>query len=113
MRLSQRIYRLLLKAYPGRYLRRYGEPMAQLFSDQLRDANSSGGLVRLWSRTLADVLRTSSDCVRLAYLASTTRLRDVPSALPDIRQRFLATITSRQNTSYCGCCAKMPKFAAG
>ena len=58
MRLSERIYRLLLKAYPARYLRRYEEPMAQLFSDQLRDADGSRGLVRLWSRTLADLLRT-------------------------------------------------------
>ena len=58
MRLSERIYQLLLKAYPARYLRRYEEPMAQLFSDQLRDANGSRGLVRLWSRTLADLLRT-------------------------------------------------------
>jgi hypothetical protein len=58
MRLSERIYRFLLKAYPPRYLRRYEEPMAQLFSDQLRDATSSRGLVRLWSRTLGDLLRT-------------------------------------------------------
>lgn len=59
MKLSERIYRTLLKAYPARYLRRYGEPMAQLFSDQLQSANGAGQLVSLWLRTLADILRTA------------------------------------------------------
>ena len=58
MRLSERIYGFLLKAYPKRYLRRYGEPMAQLFSDQLQRASGAGPLVRLWSRTLGDLSRT-------------------------------------------------------
>ena len=58
MRFSERIYLILLKAYPTRYLRRYEEPMAQLFSDQLRHASGAGPLVHLWLRTLADLLRT-------------------------------------------------------
>jgi hypothetical protein len=58
MRLSERIYQILLKAYPARYLRRYGEPMAQLFSDQLGRASGAGPFVSLWLRTLADLLRT-------------------------------------------------------
>jgi len=58
MRLSERIYRILLKAYPERYLRRYREPMAQLFSDQLQRASGAGPLVRLWLRTLRDLCRT-------------------------------------------------------
>jgi hypothetical protein len=58
MRFSERIYRILLKAYPKRYLRRYGEPMAQLFSDQLHRANGTGPLLRLWLRTLGDLSRT-------------------------------------------------------
>ena len=58
MRLSERIYQILLKAYPARYLRRYREPMVQLFSDQLRRASGAGSFVSLWLRTLADLLRT-------------------------------------------------------
>ena len=55
---SERIYRFLLKAYPKRYLERYGEPMAQLFSDQLQAVSGIRGLVLLWLRTLVDLVRT-------------------------------------------------------
>lgn len=58
MTVSERIYRILLKAYPPRYRRRYEEPMAQLFVDQLRIANTMGKLSALWLRTLADLVRT-------------------------------------------------------
>ena len=58
MRLSERIYRFLLKAYPARYLREYEGPMAQLFCDQLREANTGVKLARLWFRTAVDLLRT-------------------------------------------------------
>ena len=58
MRVSERIYRILLKVYPKHYLRRYREPMAQLFSDQLQRASGAGPLVRLWLRTLADLCCT-------------------------------------------------------
>jgi hypothetical protein len=58
MRLPERIYRLLLKAYPRRYRRHFEEPMAQTFSDQLRAAPTPRSLAALWLRTLADYLRT-------------------------------------------------------
>jgi len=58
MRLSERIYRMLLKAYPEPYRREYEEPMAQLFSDQLRAADTRRKLAALWLSTLADFLRT-------------------------------------------------------
>jgi hypothetical protein len=58
MRLSERIYGILLKGYPKRYLHRYGEPMAQLFSDQLQRASGAGPFIRLWFRTLTDLSRT-------------------------------------------------------
>lgn len=58
MTLSERIYRMLLKAYPSRYRRRYEEPMAQLFGDQLRAANTPWKLLKFWLRMLADLLRT-------------------------------------------------------
>ena len=55
---SERIYRILLKAYPRRYRERYGEPMAQLFRDQLRAANTFGKWARLWLRTVVDLALT-------------------------------------------------------
>lgn len=58
MRLSQRIYRLLLKAYPKCYRQQFEEQMALLFADQLRAAAASKKLARLWLRTLGDFLRT-------------------------------------------------------
>jgi hypothetical protein len=58
MRFSERTYRILLKAYPKRYLQSYKEPMVQLFSDQLQRTSGAGPVVRLWLRTLADLLRT-------------------------------------------------------
>ncbi len=58
MKVSGRIYRALLKAYPAEYLRCYGEPMEQMFSDQLNAASGFGAFLRLWLRTVADLLRT-------------------------------------------------------
>jgi hypothetical protein len=58
MRFSERIYRLLLKIYPEAYRLRYEQPMAQLFSDQLRAADTRGKLVVLWLRTLVDLARS-------------------------------------------------------
>lgn len=60
MTVSERIYRTLLKAYPTEYLKRYGQPMAQAFGDQLRAATSISKFVRLWLRTLADWATTVS-----------------------------------------------------
>lgn len=51
---AERIYRILLKAYPRRYRERYEEPMAQLFADQLRAAGTARKRTALWLRTLAD-----------------------------------------------------------
>ena len=53
--LSEKIYRLLLAAYPAEHRRDYGEPMAQLFRDRMiRD----GGGVRslsVWAHTIVDL----------------------------------------------------------
>jgi hypothetical protein len=51
---SEHLYRILLKAYPSGYRRKYEEAMAQCFRDQLRAANTMGKWVRLWLRTMAD-----------------------------------------------------------
>ncbi len=59
MGVSERIYRMLLKVYPERYRRQYEAPMAQLFADQLRAANTWRKFCSLWLRTLLDLCRTA------------------------------------------------------
>jgi len=54
MRISERLYRTLLRAYPRAYQRRYAEPMEQLFRDRLRETHSLPDRLRLWLQTLAD-----------------------------------------------------------
>lgn len=56
--ISERVYRLLLHAYPAEYRTAYGERMAQAFRDQLRDAGTGMQLIRLWLRTVPDWART-------------------------------------------------------
>lgn len=56
--ISERIYRLLLKAYPASYLREYAEPMVQHFRDQLREAAHANKKIGFWFRMLADLART-------------------------------------------------------
>ncbi len=60
--LSVRVYQRLLAAYPAKYRREYGPWMAQLFRDQCWDAyaaDGSVGLIKLWFRTLPDLIRTA------------------------------------------------------
>jgi hypothetical protein len=54
MSFSEKIYRLLLGAYPRDYRDRYAQPMEQLFRDRLREVHGLAGLAALWGRTLAD-----------------------------------------------------------
>jgi hypothetical protein len=53
-RRSLRLYRALLVAYPRSFRRAYGDPMAQLFGDRLRDVGA-----RAWLRTIPDLVRTA------------------------------------------------------
>jgi hypothetical protein len=55
---SERLYRILLRAYPARYRREYEEAMAQRFRDQLRAANTVGKILGLWARTISDFALT-------------------------------------------------------
>jgi hypothetical protein len=53
---------MFLRLYPAPHRREFGDPMAQLFRDQCRDAWNSGrhsGLLKLWLRTLPDLGKTS------------------------------------------------------
>jgi hypothetical protein len=54
----EKVYCLLLKAYPARFREEYGREMLLLFGDQLRDARERGHVARFWLRTSADWLRT-------------------------------------------------------
>lgn len=58
---SERVYRLLLLAYPSDFRREYGSCMVQLFRDCCRDntRDSRSGLSRLWLRTLLDLVQTA------------------------------------------------------
>lgn len=56
------LYRRLLALYPTAFRAEYGDEMAQLFADQLRDARQAGGavpLARLWAGTVADLVATA------------------------------------------------------
>ena len=59
---SDRVYRALLRLYPEPFRAEFGEPMAQLFRDQVRDSARAGrlGLASLWLDTLADLLVTAA-----------------------------------------------------
>lgn len=56
------LYRRLLALYPATFRAEYGDEMARLFTDQLRDARQAGGagpVVRLWAATVADLVETA------------------------------------------------------
>jgi hypothetical protein len=53
---SERVYRALLRAYPPSIRDMYGDDMAQLFADQLRDAPTHAERAALWTRVIADAL---------------------------------------------------------
>jgi hypothetical protein len=59
---SERLYRALLAAYPKEFRRAHGREMAQVFRCMCREevvSSGSRGLVRLWVRTLWDLLATA------------------------------------------------------
>ena len=61
LRLSYRLYGLLLLAYPRAFRREYGEPMLQLFRDSCASSYPDGGsraLAHLWWCTLGDLVAT-------------------------------------------------------
>jgi hypothetical protein len=75
---SEKIYALLLHAFPKAHRERYGAAMAQLFRDQCRDAWAEAGnfgLLKLWLRALTD-LAGSSIMERLAALKERKNMND-------------------------------------
>jgi hypothetical protein len=59
---SERVYRVLLLAYPREFRRDCGTEMVQAFGDLCREEMRRGGalgLVRVWARTLPDLVATA------------------------------------------------------
>ena len=53
--MSERIYLLLLRLYPGQFRRSYGEEALQLFRDRLRDETGVLRRSRLWLELVVDL----------------------------------------------------------
>ena len=56
---AERIYRVLLRAYPTSTREACGEDMVQLLVDRLRDADSSVAMARVWVEAIADIAVTA------------------------------------------------------
>lgn len=96
---SGRIYRLLLKMYPGPFKRAYSAQMAQIFRDLCLDSyNRAGirGLLWLWLHVLADlVVNVLAETVAQRQLKSIT----LAKAWPELEVRPMTNGHSRNNSS--------------
>jgi uncharacterized protein involved in exopolysaccharide biosynthesis len=75
---SEKMYALLLRAYPPSHRERYAAAMMQLFRDQCRDACAKTGhfgLLKLWLRALPD-LACNSLRERLAAMSERKTMND-------------------------------------
>ena len=54
---GERIYRMLLRAYPPEFRARYGKEMVLVFRDQCRDGDARS--LGFWARVLWDVVRSA------------------------------------------------------
>ncbi len=68
--LSDRIYRLLLMAYPAQHRREYGDPMTQLFRDRLIHDGGGFRSLAVWAHTIVDLMRTAPHERREARLSA-------------------------------------------
>jgi hypothetical protein len=55
---AERVYRLLLRCFPGEFRDEYEREMQQAFRDRLDQdrARGAGAVVRLWRQVLADAI---------------------------------------------------------
>lgn len=74
---AERIYRLLLRAYPAAFRAAYGREMLMLFRDRLREVADADGGVRFWVEMFWDVAR-SAPALRLEALRA-RRDADIPT----------------------------------
>lgn len=84
-------FRKLMRLYPTAFRARYQDQLVGLFIDQLRDARGTGtpmAIVRLWVRTLADLIATApSQHVRKESLVLQP-VDPTPFAAPPARPRI-------------------------
>jgi predicted permease len=59
MRMSLKVYRLLLKLYPAGFRDEYGGPLQRQFKDDYREVRGARDLIRLWARIALDVARSA------------------------------------------------------
>ena len=87
LRVSERVYRTLLKMYPRDFRREYGSQMEQAFRDLCRKQRGTGersGLAKLWASTILDL--ASSVIVQRSGLG---RIREKEMVLRDYRMAGL------------------------
>ena len=56
---SERVYRMMLLAYPLEHRRRYGEPMVQLFRDRMRRDGGGFAMALVWVQVGFDLARSA------------------------------------------------------
>ncbi|MBC8171139.1 MAG: type II secretion system F family protein [Anaerolineae bacterium] len=86
---SEKLYQMLLIAYPASFRHEYGSDLTQVFRDSNHDALHMGGLgavVSLWLHTSWDLITTAAS-QRFAQLQSNRK----PSAMPDPFDRQLGS----------------------
>ena len=54
--MSEKVYGWLLRLYPRRFRREYGDAMCQLFRDRVNAEHSTFGMVRLWFEIVRDLV---------------------------------------------------------
>ncbi len=84
LRVSERVYRVLLVAYPKEFRDAYGPHMTQVFRDAYRESierAGMAGLVTLWAHAVLDLLTTAFAERRSASAPTGSRLERVEHAL--------------------------------
>jgi hypothetical protein len=81
----ERVYRLLLRAYPAEFRAEYGQEMMLLFRDQCRDSDAR--TFGFWARVLSDVIRSAP-----ALRAKATRTVEVIMKLAAVLTVLLGVI---------------------
>lgn len=100
--LADRIYRLILRAYPPEYLETFGDEMHQTFQEGANEARSQGRLGLFLLRELRDAPRVLANAYWYGWknklqsgiqiLQEVTSSADLPPAQPDGRESWLQAL---------------------
>lgn len=77
---SERVYAVLLYAYPAEFRRRFARDQRELFRDLVHGASSTPALGRLWARVLLDLIRTA--LIERAAALRTALIRGATTSAP-------------------------------